>query len=162
MNPDMAFMREAYNEALKSVDPSTQNGAVLVKDGEIIGRGHNHIPERFDPTPEMYADRDLKLKRVAHAEVDAIADAAKHGRRTAGSTLYVGWGICVPCAKSLVEFGVEELVCHAVPEHQNQNPEWLRSIDAAFDYLRDAGVRCRWLHGPVGCTIRLSRVPTAC
>ncbi len=61
-------------------------GAVIVKDGEIIGRGNNQVALTFDPT--------------AHAEVVAIRDACKHlGHfQLEDCTLYTS---CEPCPMCL-------------------------------------------------------------
>lgn len=63
MNPE--FMREAIAEGLKGMTAGDGGpfGAVVVKDGKIIGRGHNSVLLLKDPT--------------AHAEVMAIRDACK-------------------------------------------------------------------------------------
>ena len=58
------FMNEAINEAKKAYDKGeTPIGAVIVKDSEIIGRGHNLTETLRDST--------------AHAEMLAIKDASE-------------------------------------------------------------------------------------
>ncbi len=65
-------------------------GAIIEKDGEIIGRGHNRTETMKDPT--------------AHAEILAIRDAAKTlgGWRLLGCTLYVTTEPCSMCAGAIV------------------------------------------------------------
>ena len=59
------YMIEALEEAKKAAAAGeVPVGAVIVKDGEIIGRGHNETETRKDPT--------------AHAEMLAIREAAGH------------------------------------------------------------------------------------
>jgi len=62
---DSKFMQEAINEGFKGMMANEGGpfGAIIVKDGEIIGRGHNSVLLLNDPT--------------AHAEVMAIRDACK-------------------------------------------------------------------------------------
>ena len=62
MNP---FMKEALNEAYQGIEDGHGGpfGAVIVKDGEIVGRGHNSVLKNQDPT--------------CHGEVMAIHDACK-------------------------------------------------------------------------------------
>ena len=62
---DAIFMQEAISEGLKGMTANEGGpfGAVIVKNGEIIGRGHNSVLLLNDPT--------------AHAEVMAIRDACK-------------------------------------------------------------------------------------
>lgn len=62
MKPDKKFMREAINEAYEGISDGDGGpfGAVVVKDGEVVGRGHNMVLKRHDSTchGEMMAIRD--------------------------------------------------------------------------------------------------------
>ena len=72
-------------------------GCVIVRDGEIVGRGRNRREERGDAT--------------AHAEVEAIRDAcARLGSwRLHRCTLYVTLEPCPMCAGAIVNARVEEV-----------------------------------------------------
>lgn len=50
--PENVFMREAYWEALRGVEAGDGGpfGAVVVKDGRIVGMGHNRVLKKRDPT----------------------------------------------------------------------------------------------------------------
>lgn len=48
--------------------------------------------------------------RTVHAEENSILYAAKHGVSTDGATLYVTAGVCVACAKNLINAGVRRIV----------------------------------------------------
>jgi len=73
-------------------------GAIVVMDGEIVGRGFNAPISTCDPS--------------AHAEIRAIRDAAsKTGNyRLPGSTLYVTLEPCTMCVGSLIHARIERLV----------------------------------------------------
>ena len=73
-------------------------GAVLVRDGQVIGRGYNRRELDYDPT--------------AHAEVVAIRRAAREqdAWRLTGSTMYVTIEPCPMCAGALVLARVSRLV----------------------------------------------------
>jgi tRNA(adenine34) deaminase len=73
-------------------------GAVLVRDGEIIGRGWNRPIAAADPT--------------AHAEIEALRDAAARvgNYRLPGSVLYVTLEPCPMCAGAVVHARVERVV----------------------------------------------------
>jgi tRNA(adenine34) deaminase len=73
-------------------------GAVVVRDGQIIGRGHNRRETDGDP--------------LAHAEILAIRDAAMRtaGWRLTGCTMYVTLEPCAMCAGALVNSRIERLV----------------------------------------------------
>ena len=84
-------MKEALAEAKKAATAGeVPVGAVIVKDGEIIGRGHNETETAKDPT--------------AHAEMIAIRQAAKNlgGWRLTGCTMYVTTEPCSMCAGAIV------------------------------------------------------------
>lgn len=73
-------------------------GAVLVLDGEVIGKGQNSPIAGHDPT--------------AHAEIQAIRDACSHqgNYRLPGSVLYVTLEPCTMCVGALVHARVAEVV----------------------------------------------------
>ena len=84
-------MKEALAEAKKAAAAGeVPVGAVIVKDGEIIGRGHNETETAKDPT--------------AHAEMIAIRQAAKNlgGWRLTGCIMYVTTEPCSMCAGAIV------------------------------------------------------------
>ncbi len=72
-------------------------GAVIVKDGEVIARGHNMTETLKDPT--------------AHAEMIAIREAAKKlgGWRLLGCSMYVTCEPCAMCAGAIVWARIEKL-----------------------------------------------------
>ena len=73
-------------------------GAVLVRDGEVIGEGWNRPIAAHDPT--------------AHAEIQALRDAGRRqgNYRLPGSTLYVTLEPCPMCAGAIVHARVEAVV----------------------------------------------------
>ena len=96
------YMLEALKEAQKALEKSEiPVGAVIVKDGEIIGRGHNTTDTDGDPT--------------AHAEINAIRQAGKYlketlnWRRLTGCDMYVTMEPCSMCAGALVWARIEHL-----------------------------------------------------
>ena len=73
-------------------------GAVVVRDGELLGEGWNQVIAAQDPT--------------AHAEIVALRDAARMvgNYRLPGATLYVTLEPCTMCAGAMVHARVTELV----------------------------------------------------
>jgi len=73
-------------------------GAVVVRNGEVIGRGHNRRESRGDP--------------LAHAELIALARAAagQEGWRLVGCVVYVTLEPCAMCAGAMVNARVDRLV----------------------------------------------------
>ena len=91
-------MKDALDEAMKAkAKREVPIGAVVVKDGQIIGRGHNLTESLKDPT--------------AHAEIIAIREAAAFlgGWRLTGCSMYVTVEPCAMCAGALVWSRMEKL-----------------------------------------------------
>ncbi|MDY6038415.1 MAG: tRNA adenosine(34) deaminase TadA [Eubacterium sp.] len=99
------YMKEALKEAKKAAEMGEiPVGAVIVKDGEIIARGHNLTETSKDPT--------------AHAEMIAIREAAKFlgGWRLIGCDMYVSMEPCSMCAGALVWSRIRRLYIGADDE----------------------------------------------
>jgi len=99
MEPHDTFMRVALEEARRGLGAGeVPVGAVIVLDGEIIGRGFNRPISGVDPT--------------AHAEVVALraAAAAIGNYRLVGSALYVTIEPCLMCVGAMVHARVGTLV----------------------------------------------------
>jgi len=96
---DERWMRLALAEAEKAYqEDEVPVGAVVVRDGRIIGRGHNRTEHLQDPT--------------AHAEILAIGAAASAmgSWRLEGAGIYVTIEPCSMCAGALVLARMERLV----------------------------------------------------
>ncbi len=96
---DVDWMREALAEAHRAAElGEVPVGAVAVREGRAIGRGHNRREVDRDP--------------LAHAELLALAEAARAigGWRLSGVTLYVTLEPCAMCAGALVNGRVDRLV----------------------------------------------------
>jgi tRNA(adenine34) deaminase len=99
LEDDLQHMRAAIEQAeLARAAGEVPVGAVLVIDGEIVGRGYNQPISANDPT--------------AHAEVMALRDAGLHqaNYRLPGSTLYVTLEPCVMCCGAIMHARVERVV----------------------------------------------------
>ncbi len=99
MNQDEHFMQAAIEQA-KLADQLNEVpvGAVVVLDGEIIGRGFNQPITAHDPT--------------AHAEVMALRDAAKkvENYRLVNADLYVTVEPCTMCSGAIVHSRIRRLI----------------------------------------------------
>ena len=96
---DEYFMRLAVREAGRALEhDDIPVGAIVVKDGEVIGSGHNEREVRGDPT--------------AHAEMIALREAARAlgSWRVLDSVLYVTLEPCAMCAGAIVLARVPRVV----------------------------------------------------
>ena len=89
------FMKAAIEEAKTGL---TENGipigSVLVKDGKIVGRGHNKRVQDNDP--------------MTHAEIDCLRNAGRVGSYK-GTELYSTLMPCYLCAGAVVQFGIKKV-----------------------------------------------------
>ena len=111
INWDEYFMGIAMLAARRSKDPSTQVGACIVsQDNIIISTGYNGMPKGCsdDEFPWDRTGEDTKYPYVVHAELNAILNA--NGRDLRGSRLYVALFPCNECAKAIIQSGVKEVL----------------------------------------------------
>ncbi len=129
---DVDYMRLALRLARKGFGATSPNpivGAVLVRDGKIIGRGWH------------------RRAGLPHAEIEALREAARRGHTASGATLYVTLEPCStrgrtpPCTDAIVSAGIRRVVIGATdpnPKHSGKG----------FKILRAAGISV--VHGILG------------
>ena len=108
---DEYFMGIALLAAKRSKDPSTQVGACIVsQDNIIISTGYNGMPKGCsdDVFPWDREGADTKYPYVVHAELNAILNA--NGRDLRDSRIYVALFPCNECAKAIIQSGVREVI----------------------------------------------------
>lgn len=99
------YMMQAINEAKKALSlGEVPVGAVIVKDGAVVGRGHNR--------------RETDQNALLHAETVAIADACKNlgSWRLDGCRMFVTLEPCCMCAGAIVNARIDEIVYGAYDE----------------------------------------------
>jgi cytosine/creatinine deaminase len=90
------FMKAAIEEAKISLqEGGIPIGSVLVRDGKIIGRGHNRRVQNGDP--------------LAHAEIDCIRNAGRIGSYS-NTILFSTLIPCYLCSGAIVQFGIEKVI----------------------------------------------------
>jgi cytosine deaminase len=90
------FMEEALKEAKRGLkEGGIPIGSVLVKDGKIIGRGHNR--------------RVQKGSQILHAEIDCLENAGRM-KSYKGTALYSTLMPCYLCTGAVVQFGIKKVV----------------------------------------------------
>ncbi|MEM7100605.1 MAG: bifunctional diaminohydroxyphosphoribosylaminopyrimidine deaminase/5-amino-6-(5-phosphoribosylamino)uracil reductase RibD [Pseudomonadota bacterium] len=121
---DRLFLRQAIELAERgrfTCAPNPCVGCVIVRDGEVIGRGYHQRAGQ------------------GHAEVNAMADAQHKGHDITGATVYVSLEPCAfvgrtpACANTLVEAGVARVVSALTDPHP-------QVAGSGLDLLRNAGV----------------------
>src|SRR3954451_24776350 len=114
-----------------TTQPNPVVGAVLVREGEVVGEGWH------------------ERRGEAHAEVNALVAA---GDRARGSTLYVtlepcaSWGSTPPCAQAVIDAGVAKVVVGT----RDPNP----NAAGGLEQLREAGLETELAEGELGLRAR--------
>ena len=135
----------AYLVATESVDPSTQNGAVIVAGGEILAAINHSVGMTADH--EDFAEN--KYAVMEHAERAVILEAARQGIRLEGSTMYTPWSACADCARAIALSGIKTLYRHQ--DAMDRTPErWLESVRMGDRIMREHGVEIVDVSGKVG------------
>jgi len=106
------FMQAAIDEAKKGLaEGGIPIGSVLVKDGKIIGRGHNKRVQELNP--------------ILHAEIDCLQNAGRIGTYK-DTILYSTLMPCYLCSGAIVQFGIKKVYtgeCETFPG----GPEFMKS-----------------------------------
>lgn len=135
---DEFYMGLAQYVSKRSKDPSTKVGAVIVRpDNSLCSVGYNGFPQKMRDDPELYANRDEKLSRIVHAEINAknFVHEPVHGY-----TLYT-WPFmtCDRCFVQMAQAGIVRMVApKATPE---QNERWGAAFEKVRGYARDMDVQ---------------------
>jgi len=117
-----------------SKDPSTKVGSVIVdSDNTVISVGFNGLPRRIQDTDQRLNNRDIKLKMIIHAEINAIITAK---RPLNGTTIYTyPFMSCSQCAGMIIQSGI----CRHI-SYKTNNERWKDSFDLALEMFDEARV----------------------
>jgi guanine deaminase len=136
------FMQRAIALSAQALtEPGTEPfGAVIVKDGKIVGEGFNHSLAHFDPT--------------SHGEVEAIRDACRQLKTVdlSGCDIYTS---CEPCALCVAAMGISRIgkMYYAASLEQS---------GTAFDGLPEAArfpIDCDALRAATGAPVESREMP---
>ena len=116
---DEYFMKITQTVAERSTCLRRHVGALLVLDKHILSTGYNGSPKGLRHCSEVGCLRERQnipsgerheMCRGLHAEMNALLQAASHGIRIEGSTLYSTTYPCSLCAKMLINGGIVRIV----------------------------------------------------
>jgi len=115
---DVYFMNIAKQVATRATCDRLHVGAVIVLNKTIVSTGYNGSPKGLphcDDVGHLLKDMGGRQScvRTAHAEANAIAQAAKTGARVWSGTIYTTASPCYDCMKLIINSGVQRIVCGA-------------------------------------------------
>ena len=116
-------MNEAKAEALKGLaEGGIPIGSILVRNGEIIGRGHNQRVQKGSP--------------ILHGEMDCLMNAGRQ-RNYRDTVIYSTLSPCMMCSGTIVQFKIPRVVVGEA-----------LSFPGAPDFMRSHGVEVLVLNDP--------------
>ncbi|MDO9231070.1 MAG: deaminase [bacterium] len=114
---DNEFMQEAKRISKETGCAKQATGAVIVREGNVIGKGTNagervtECPRWGSKTGENYGPCKEICKQEAHSEVASIDDAIKKGENTKDADLYLHghWWCCENCWNKIIDAGIKNV-----------------------------------------------------
>ncbi|RBQ23897.1 MAG: tRNA-specific adenosine deaminase [Methanocorpusculum sp. MCE] len=108
------YMRAAYEEALAGRrEGGIPIGTVIVRNGEIVGRGHNRWVQQGNP--------------ILHGEMDALSNSGRHPASFYKEcTLYTTLSQCIMCSGAILLYKIPEVVIGEDVNYPGE-PAFLRS-----------------------------------
>ena len=132
---DLHFLKIAELVSLRSKDPSTKCGAVIVRpDKTIASTGFNGFPKRMPDFKEWYENREEKYSRIVHCEMNAALHAYE---KLEFCTLYTTGPCCDRCAVHMIQAGITHFVAWTAPEMWER---WGEAFKKTFGYYDVCGV----------------------
>lgn len=157
MNWDQYFITLAYFVAMKSKDPRTRIGAVIVgPDHEIRSTGYNGLPRGLLESEERNCN-PIKYLYYEHGERNSVYNAARMGLSVSGCSIYTQGTPCPDCARAIIQSGISEVVTHAEWDASGGREKWVELARTSATMLREAGVILRQYDGALESTIIVYR-----
>ncbi len=133
---DVYFMGIAHLSALRSKDPNTQVGAVIVdEEHKVVSIGYNGFPRGISdddfPWEKEGSMLNTKYPYVVHAELNAILNAPRSLKNT---SIYVSLFPCHECAKAIIQSGIKKVI------YESDKYADTDSVLASKRMLNEAGV----------------------
>lgn len=147
MGFDEYFMSMAYLVAMKSKDPKTRIGAVIVGvDNEVVSVGYNGLCRGVDDNVLERNERPTKYAFYEHGERNSIYNAARIGVSTKGCRMYTQGIPCCDCGRGVIQAGITEVIVHRQWNNLNAT-KWIESSNHSKEMFLEAGVTLRYYDG---------------
>jgi dCMP deaminase len=130
-----------------------KSGAVITKDNRILSAGYvgnasgmphcDDIGHTMRHSMETSIDGKIKYHEgdhcisTVHAEINAIANAARNGVALKGATMYCTMAPCYSCAKAIVQCGIVRVIAKNNYQDTDNSVELFESTSIDFIILND-------------------------
>ena len=128
---DHYFMKIAETVALKSKDPSSQMGCVIVDQNKrVVSLGYNGMLQGADESKMTLSERPMKYYFAIHSEMNALIFAK---RDLTGCTLYNRVATCENCLKYCLQAGIKRFVYEELRVHSHSTDKAHSMTNVATD-----------------------------
>lgn len=136
------FIELAGHISTWSKDPSTQCGAVIVRpDKTVASVGFNGFPQGIPDDFNLLNEREEKLERVIHAEMNALLFLRE---RVVGYSMYVYPMLpCNRCAAHIIQAGISHVYYPDITV-----PHWEKAINISRELFLAAGIHMECVNVP--------------
>ena len=134
INKDEFAMSVAYVTSLRSKDPNTKVGSVIVDDEyRILSTGYNGFTKGMFDTEKMW-EKPIKYTYVVHSEINAILNSRTS---VAGNRIFTTKFPCVDCTKAIIQAGLKEVIT---------SDQTCKSISAQLLMFSSGDVKLRYMN----------------
>jgi dCMP deaminase len=141
---DQYFLTITRQVAERSTCTRAKVGAVIVRDKSILATGYNGAPSGMPHcldvgclvyrTQNPSGETEENCWRTIHAEMNAIAQAARNGAAIRDASIYITHSPCIHCLKTLVNTGIKH-ICYEKPYKLYTLDEVLRYTDVRLEHV---------------------------
>lgn len=144
---DQYFLTIMDAVATRATCDRGRSGAVLVRDRQILTTGYVGAPSGIAHCDQVghlmrkvvYEDgsEHEHCVNTAHAEMNAIIQAAKNGVSTDGATLYCRMEPCLDCAKAIINAGIVRVVAQYPYHGAERTRAWFKQVGIQLVVVND-------------------------
>ena len=142
---DEYFMEVAGAVAKRATCDRGRSGCVIAKDRQILVTGYvgspkglphcDEVGHQMKTTTHEDGHQSQHCVRTAHAEQNAIVQAAKLGVAIDGATLYCKMTPCSVCAKMIINAGIKKVVCEKKYHAGQDSEEMFKQAGLELNYF---------------------------
>ncbi len=133
-----------FNANLFSKDPNKKVGAIIVSNDftQILSTGINGFPRKFDDNNKERWLRPAKYIYVAHAESNAICNAARSGVSINNCIIITTMFPCFECSKLIIQSGIKEIY---TPKPDFNNSNWSENFKISLEMLNEVNIKISYI-----------------
>lgn len=134
------FLTMCYLVAMRSIDPNTKCGAVLVsRDKKVLSTGYNGPIKGVDDT-KIPLVRPDKYFHLLHGEENCLLAYNGSDQDLVGATMYVTGAPCNKCLRMIIQKGIKHIVYTKGNFTKMHDEEVARHCRMMYDYCPDVKV----------------------